>query len=360
MKTRLPFRYHFLYWPVSATALFRCIMPLLLASNAYAQDPIFSQFTLNQLFYNPAFTGYAEQTRFFTSYRNQWPGIGMAYNSYLASVDVYLGRCNPQASKRPSFGIGVMAYHDNRGAALSATTFQVSGAGHAYLHEKLRLSLGLQLGIISERFDPSNLTFVAQYQTGINDPLAQSDMSWLEPDLSGGILVEYGADNDDASLFGIGMSMKHLRGKSALGDRYVQSFHVQTYYKIPIQPRFSLKGVGSEWNQYYALQPAFQFTKQGPLTQWEAGFNLIHSPFWVGLWCRGILAPTRRDALIVNLGGQFEGFLIQYSHDMTLFSSLLGYTRGAHEISLRILLEHFICINGGERRADRRRLRCKY
>src|ERR1700734_1338439 len=40
-----------------------------------AQDPTFSQFDPNQLYYNPAYAGYKKEGRIDLTYRNLWPNV---------------------------------------------------------------------------------------------------------------------------------------------------------------------------------------------------------------------------------------------------------------------------------------------
>jgi type IX secretion system PorP/SprF family membrane protein len=335
------------------------LLGYLISVMSYAQDPVFSQFTLNQLYYNPAFTGYAEDTRVFATHRRQWGGLGTPFNTSFVSVDTYLANCKRYERKNLSMGVGAQVFTDQRGMALSTTTFALSAAGHAYLNEQLRLSAGIQGGVVSEKFDPTNLTFVSQYM-GTADPLAQGQLSSFKADWSAGALIEYGEEEEDAPLVGIGASVRHLGGKANLRDNYLQSLNVQAYYKIPLNMVLWSRGLGHEDLSYRAFVPALQVTRQGGTMQWEAGFNFIYSPVWLGVWVRGLPAPQRRDALVASLGWQVGNVLFQYSHDMTLFSSLNGYTRGAHEIGIRVLMDSYICLTGGRESASRRGMRCRY
>jgi type IX secretion system PorP/SprF family membrane protein len=335
------------------------ILSYFFSVSCYAQDPLFSQFTLNQLYYNPAFAGYAEDTRVFAAYRRQWGGLGTPFSTSFISADTYLANCKRYSRKNISLGVGGQVYNDQRGMALSTTTFALSAAGHTFLNENLRLSAGIQGGVISEKFDPTNLTFVAQY-LGASDPLAQGQHSSFAADWSVGTLLEYGGDDDSDPLLGVGVSMRHLGGKAVLTDRYLQSLNLQAYYKIPLGIVLWPRALGHEEMTYRAWEPAFQVTSQGGTLQWEAGFNFIYSPVWLGFWVRGLPAPRRRDSLVATLGWQVGNVLFQYSHDMTIFSSLHGYTRGAHEIGVRILFDSYLCLTGGREAVSRRGLRCKF
>ena len=56
-------------------------------SQNLAQDVEFSQFYTSKNYLNPAFTGLSSDQSFSSVYRNQWPSIKNAYESYFVSFD---------------------------------------------------------------------------------------------------------------------------------------------------------------------------------------------------------------------------------------------------------------------------------
>lgn len=64
----------------------------LLGTKSYAQDPHFSQFYAAPTFMSPSLAGSTGGVRVTTNYRNQWPGIKQAYQSYAVSGDMYVNK----------------------------------------------------------------------------------------------------------------------------------------------------------------------------------------------------------------------------------------------------------------------------
>src|SRR5689334_24834560 len=86
---------------------FWCVVVLLSAKISNAQDVEFSQFYANPVYLNPAFAGAMRCPRVVLNYRNQWPGINNAYNTYNGSYDQHVDFLHG--------GIGIMVTSDKAG-----------------------------------------------------------------------------------------------------------------------------------------------------------------------------------------------------------------------------------------------------
>src|SRR4051812_4827177 len=80
----------------------------------FGQDMHFTQFYASPLYLNPAFTGANVCSRATLVYRNQWPGIKTAYQSYLFSLDHYMDKQHT--------GIGLQCASDVAGTGGLRTT----------------------------------------------------------------------------------------------------------------------------------------------------------------------------------------------------------------------------------------------
>src|SRR5512145_3274188 len=87
---------------------------LALFTNAFPQDPQFSQFYSNYLYLAPTFAGLTEKNRIAFNYRNQWPQIQHGYQTYAVSFDKFI--------EKFSSGLGVLAYQDVAGTGRMRTT----------------------------------------------------------------------------------------------------------------------------------------------------------------------------------------------------------------------------------------------
>jgi type IX secretion system PorP/SprF family membrane protein len=96
---------------------------LLLTLGLFAQDPTFSQFDPNQLYYNPAYAGYKKEARIEATYRSLWPNVpGMTFPggplaTYSVTGDAYFNLQNKFMG-----GAGAFAMQDVEGQGYLATT----------------------------------------------------------------------------------------------------------------------------------------------------------------------------------------------------------------------------------------------
>ena len=92
------------------------------ALSALGQDPAFSQFDANQLYYNPAYAGYKKQARIELTYRTLWPNVpGKAFpgplSTYSATGDAYFNIQNKFMG-----GAGAFVMQDVEGQGYLTTT----------------------------------------------------------------------------------------------------------------------------------------------------------------------------------------------------------------------------------------------
>src|SRR5687767_8037682 len=149
------------------------IIFLIFTSVAHAQDPEFSQYYAAPLYLNPAFAGTSVDHRFIANYRNQWPNVSQAFETYSFSYDYNLDLYNS--------GLGFLLMADKAGTAnLKSTQFNFQYAYKVKLSDKLILSSGLNFGVGSRTIDFNKLVFYQQLdfsQGGDNIPPPPSDLN---------------------------------------------------------------------------------------------------------------------------------------------------------------------------------------
>ena len=124
-----------------------------------AQDMHLSNYQPAGQFFNPAFTAMSDSdVRVGVQYRNQWSGIPEAYTT--------MGAMGEMKYKNLGFGINV---HQNKAgeASLKTTGVMLTGAYQKRLAKDGILSLGVGLGRMQKRINPSLLTFDNQYSEGL-------------------------------------------------------------------------------------------------------------------------------------------------------------------------------------------------
>ena len=303
-------------------------------SAAHAQDPEFSQYYAAPLYLNPAFAGTSVDHRFIANYRNQWPNISQAFETYAFSYDYNLDHYNS--------GLGFLLIADKAGSAnLKSTQFNFQYAYKVKLSEKWMLSSGLNFGLGSRSVDFNKLIFYQQLdfsQGSDNPPPPPSNLNLQSQtyfDFGAGILAY-------SRKFWIGFSTAHLNSpnRSLVDDE--SNIPVKT--SIHGGVRIPLYHGIFKRDRIASIAPSFVYKSQGNFDQLDIGTYFFYEPVVVGLWYRGIPIQQNtkdnisQDAVVVVLGFQLSTVEVSYSYDVTV-SELGPISGGAHEIGLKFKVE---------------------
>ncbi len=126
---------------------------LIIAGTLYAQqDPLYSQYMLNPLLINPAYTGLNNNLNVMAGYRTQW--MGLEGQPQTINVNAHSSFADNKA------GAGILIMNDRLGN-VSTTETNLSFAYKLQLKEQV-LSFGMQAGVQNFRTDYSNLTIYDQ------------------------------------------------------------------------------------------------------------------------------------------------------------------------------------------------------
>lgn len=295
---------------------------IFLTAALQAQDASFSQFYSSPLQLNPALAGQIEQcARVGLSYRNQWPSIPNAYQTYQVTYDQTLSSLNS--------GFGLLVNSDRQGN----DAYVVNRAGGIFSHQiratkNIVVSGGLQATYYQNSLNTEELVFADQINIdGADDPfptgkIAKEAQSFV--DFSGGLAFDY-----DGQYYG-GLAVHHMtepsysftkNDESHLSMKY--TLHGGAMYKV--EPAIHRK-------KTKVISPNFLYVQQGEFHQLNLGLYTHIKPFIFGGWFRHNFENP--DAAIFLLGLQLNKKLdIGYSYDYSL-SALSGNAGGAHEISL--------------------------
>ena len=294
--------------------------------NSLAQDPQFTQFYAAPMYLNPAFTGVTYEHRFVANYRNQWPGVSKAYQTYMASYDYNLSDIKS--------GIGVIAMQDRAGTAgLTHTQFGVNYAYHFNITKLTEIRAGASISYNMKRLDFNKLKFNDQITTGSSvsqDAVYYEQLNYM--DIGLGALL-------NSDQYWLGFSAKHINQPNAsmMGDRIPLpvsiSLHGGYRYVIERKGRF-------EFRRY--VSPVFNYRHEAKYDQLDIGLYYYHQPLNFGVWYRGIpfkkYAPTYNSSesicFLVGTDITDYGLRIGYSYDLTISKLGIINTIGAHEISI--------------------------
>ncbi|MEI6456607.1 MAG: type IX secretion system membrane protein PorP/SprF [bacterium] len=322
------------------SAFFTLLSMLVMTTGSYGQDPQYSQFYANPLYLNPALAGASICPRIIGNYRNQWPSLGSAFNSYNGSFDMYLDVLHG--------GIGLIFNADRAGGGnLNTTTISLMYAFKFNITEKLQASTALRAGYYQRHLVWENLIFGDQIDPVSGNILPTSSEKQPDnprvgvPDFGAGIFLSY-----DNLVYG-GISVDHL-SQPDIG--FYSDMTSKLYMKFTIHAGsvINLKGGGDEEREF-SISPNILYQQQFKFHQLNIGLYLTIDPFVGGLWFRHNFENP--DAIIPMLGIHYKSLRVSYSYDITV-SRLKGASGGAHEISASW---QFPCI---EKRRHIRAIKC--
>lgn len=155
---------------------------LMLAFNCLGQqDPQFTQYMFNNLYYNPAYAGVEGVTKMTVMHRSQWLGYQPSYGGGGAPTTQILSLSAPIFKLNSGFGAYVV--NDKLGAQNNLEA-QASYAYHLGIKDG-KLSLGLRVGMYSQTLNYDIYRF-----NDPNDPLLagkEGKVSQIRPDMAAGV-----------------------------------------------------------------------------------------------------------------------------------------------------------------------------
>jgi type IX secretion system PorP/SprF family membrane protein len=307
----------------------------------FAQDPEFSQFYANPLYLNPAMAGITICPRIMGNYRNQWPGVGKAFNTYNFSYDQYVGVLHG--------GAGLLLTADRAGGGnLNTTVISLVYAYKFNLTTHLQASGGVKVGYYQRRLAWENLRFedMIDPQGGFILPTSEKqpdNTSVGVPDFSAGIFLGY-----DDLVYG-GVAVDHLT-QPKIGFYADNDTKLPMKFTVHVGSSISLRTNGSaDEDREFSISPNILYQQQFQFHQLNIGVYLTIDPFIGGLWFRHNFENA--DALIPMLGLHYKNLRVGYSYDFTV-SKLKSVSGGAHEISASW---QFPCV---EKRRHVRAIKC--
>lgn len=291
---------------------------------AEAQDPHFSQFYSNNLYLNPAFAGSNKCPRLSVNYRNQWPALGTAYETYSASYDQFV--------RELEGGVGILLVNDQQAGGAINTNI-ISGMYSYTLRVSRTMSVtgGFQATYIQKKLDwdfifPDMIhpLYGAIYSTLEDRTKYDTNMSiW---DFSSGFLAY-------TRKYFFGFAVHHLTEPQESWQDAHQAV-LPRKWTVHFGTEINLPGRRFKRGEL-KLVPNVIFQQQQNYQQINYGIYLDRNSIVGGIYFRnnisGKLAP-HADSFIMLLGFMQGRYKFCYSYDLTV-SKLKNSTLGAHEIS---------------------------
>lgn len=284
------------------------VLAVFFSGNLFAQQRgNYSNFMLNEYYYNPAVAGSKDYHLASISYRNQWVG-------FEGAPDLLLGNFYGSAKNKGKHGYGVSLISEKQGITQN-TGFYLNYAYHIKLGEKIKLGLGVQPGYMQYR--------VKLYDAILAD---QGDATLTGSVYSANAIDVSAGFNLYSERFYLMGSAHHLLGRGIQFTSYNSNltFHYDLIAGYTI--RFKKKK--------FELQPSvlFRYTEPVPFQVTGMLKGTLHGKYWLGLLYRTY------DAAGISLGAMIkERFGIGYGFDYSL-SKISNYQNGTHEINLYFIV----------------------
>lgn len=329
--------------------------------SAFAQDPTFSQYYANKIYFNPAFAGADRGFRATMNYRNLFTAVPGDFSTFTATVDF--------SSFAAAGGFGALITSRTEGeGALKTNTY---GAMYSYrltvVPRMWDIHAGLQANYITKQMDWSRFVFSDQldpvygniYQSSATAP---DNLNTGFFDFDFGLMTRFNMKRKKTRKLvsnTLGVAVKHVTepNESLLNrnEGLPRKFNVHYQAIIPISKRRAR-------NLTY-FSPNIMYENQRPLSTFNIGAFILRTPVMFGVWYRNegpFFQVDRTDAVVVNFGikgTNNNGFNYQfgYSYDLTL-SRLAGSSGGSHEVAL--IIEITSIGNSRSRMAKKRARNC--
>ena len=301
-----------------------------ITTEIYGQDPVYSQYYTSPILVNPAFAGNTRGALVAINYRNQWPSIDNAYETYSLTYDQRWNK---------SSGVGLYLNTDAAGNGALKTT--KLGGIYSYrirVQDELYVKGAIDVAFGQSRLDQSKLVFLDNLdpQFGLMTPggISFPTQEVLAPsptrsylDISTGVLL-YNPN------YYLGISFKHLNSPNIdfINDQTGDLGTVPLRWTVNAGAQFSLDGRNNDEYGTF-ISPNILFVKQQDFWQINVGAYLNVLQVFGGAWYRH--SGINGDAVIASLGVKTGMFKISYSFDYTVSGLTVG-SGGSHEIGIGI------------------------
>lgn len=304
-------------------------------TKAWAQDPSFTQFTFNKLYFNPAFCGDNNGFALGITGRSLWQSVPTGFYTSKISADWSF----PLSGK--ICGLGLVGISDIEGEGfLSTYSIGIPIAVKLPICKSISIRFGIQPSYLQKSIDWTHLKFSNQYdpvnglvrQNGLENSTG-TNKNMYNFDFSSGTLGEYINTRNRYRSIRLGIAFYHMNRPDV------------TYYKtkrLPMKTVYHIDGtIATNTRNTFSLNPACIVEQQSDMKSILLGTNLFFTPylkqqsFFVGLWYR---RWRNSDAINIDVGiricnNKLWKLLFYYNYDLT-GSNMASTSGGSHEAGI--------------------------
>lgn len=265
-------------------------------------DVSFSHFWDMEPYYNPAAAGKENKLNVAAAYAMSFTGFENNPKS------MYIGADMPIYFFKKYHGVGVSLLNDQIGLF----THQRLALQYAYKQKLFggTLSIGLQLGFISEKFDGSKV----DVEDSSDPALTKSDVNGSAMDLAAGIYYTHGS-------WYVGVSAQHINAPLVeLGEtnelQIDRTIYLTGGYNIKLR------------NPFLTIHPSALIRTDGSSYRADIAGLLVYTNDKKMLY--GGVAYSPSNSVTAHIGGLFHGVKIGYSYE--IYTSGISLANGSHEL----------------------------
>lgn len=265
-------------------------------------DVSFSHFWDMEPYYNPAAAGKENKLNIAAAYAMSFTGFENNPKS------MYIGADMPIYFLKKYHGVGVSLLNDQIGLF----THQRLALQYAYKQKLFggTLSIGLQLGFISEKFDGSKV----DVEDSSDPALTKSDVNGSAMDLAAGIYYTHGS-------WYVGVSAQHINAPLVeLGEtnelQIDRTIYLTGGYNIKLR------------NPFLKIHPSALIRTDGSSYRADIAGLLVYTNDKKMLY--GGVAYSPSNSVTAHIGGLFHGVKIGYSYE--IYTSGISLANGSHEL----------------------------
>lgn len=271
------------------------------------QLPLYSNYILNPLVYNPAHTGYSNELQMFLHERVQWTNFKGAPATHLFTIGGPLQKINS--------GIGLSFYNDQRGL-FNTTAGSIKYAYHVKLKTRSKLSFGLSADIQNRTINTGN-----SIVQDAEDPIVMRGLI-SETFFDGSFGVEYRFSNKLLLGLSVPQIVQGEDTRTNTGVNNSRYYIAQASYFLDIAKGGDIK-----------VQPVVlvKYQENTPF-QYDANALFYYKDkFWIGGGYRSDFAAA------IHVGASIKNVKVAYAYDYALANSTIN--KGInHEITLGYVL----------------------
>ena len=331
MKNQLP-KIRYKYQNISVLIL---IFVLFFYENK-AQDVISSHRYLTNAFNNPAYSGIHPYIDLDLNYRNQFPGLGKAFNTYKAGLNGFTFKNN--------MGLGAIITRDVSGGGVFSTS--EIGLFYTYtlnINPFSKVSFGLQSSVYQRVVNYDGLSSVPAWASeysidqGFREPK-------IYPNFAAGIA--YQKDNFLCS-FGFFNILQQVSDGQEL---------VSQPRRYQLQISYHKHFLGNMSDRENGITTFLGADYQGDAKYLSYGAWYVYGIFEPGFWFRHEISSIKSSTIVLSSKINFLYLYIVYSFDLLLTNSLSTFNNfGVHEVTLGYHIKY-----KGKRKNGKGTINCPY